>query len=414
MSKEGPEMPKMKLTSAAVFELPFAEKGQAFVYDTVTRGFGVRVGTSKKSYICEAQVNGKTRRVVIGDTSNLTTEEARKAAKKYAGQMAGGVDPNAQKAEDRARVLTWDEAQEAFFKGRKIKETSLKNYKSVLRCQFADWGNKQLKDITPSMMLKRFGAIGETSGPATANLAGRIFRSVWNYCRAATANGAGEYVLPECPVRRISETRSWHKEKRRQGYIRNDQVPAWFDAVHGLVSERHPSHAAAFRDLLELYIRTGLRRGEGMALAWKDVNLPGRLFTIADTKNGKPLVLPMSNQLVTLFERRKEATGGKGFVFAGEGATGRLTDPRKMHDAVQASSGIAFGFHDLRRTFATLAERLDLSAYAIKRLLNHADNGDVTSGYLIADPERLREPMQRISDELDRLAKLQKVAQIAA
>jgi len=408
-------MPKLKLTSAVVFELPNPASGQILYYDTTTRGFGVRVGATKKSYIVEAQVNGKTRRVVIGDTTNWTTEAARKEAKRYAGQMAGGADPNAQKAEARARVMTWAEAQEAFFKGRKIKATTVANYKSVLRCHFSDWDGKQLKDLSPAMMLKRFGTIGDTTGPATANLAGRIFRSVWNFCRASTADGAGVYVLPECPVRRVSETRSWNKVARRQTYVRNDQLPAWFAAVRGLTSERHPDHAAAFSDLLELYIRTGLRRNEGMALAWKDVNLAGQTFTIAETKNGKPLTLPMSSQLVTLFERRKAATGGKGYVFAGDGKTGRLTDPRKMHEALQKACGVAFGFHDLRRTFATLAESLDLSAYAIKRLLNHADNGaDVTAGYLMHDPERLRVPMQRISDELDRLARLEVALKTAA
>ena len=56
--------------------------------------------------------------------------------------------------------------------------------------------------------------------------------------------------------------------------------------------------------------------------------------------------------------------------------------------------------HDLRRTFITIAESLDLSHYAIKRLVNHKISGDVTAGYVVADVGRLREPMQRISDRI--------------
>ena len=48
----------------------------------------------------------------------------------------------------------------------------------------------------------------------------------------------------------------------------------------------------------------------------------------------------------------------------------------------------------------SIAEGLDLPAYALKRLLNHKMNNDVTAGYIMRDVERLRKPMQRIADFL--------------
>ena len=51
-----------------------------------------------------------------------------------------------------------------------------------------------------------------------------------------------------------------------------------------------------------------------------------------------------------------------------------------------------------RRTFITIAESLDIPAYALKRLLNHKMTNDVTAGYIVADVERLRKPMQLITD----------------
>ncbi len=53
-------------------------------------------------------------------------------------------------------------------------------------------------------------------------------------------------------------------------------------------------------------------------------------------------------------------------------------------------SDIRFTVHDLRRTLITIAEGLDISAYALKRLMNHRINGDVTAGYIMTDVERLR------------------------
>ena len=61
-------------------------------------------------------------------------------------------------------------------------------------------------------------------------------------------------------------------------------------------------------------------------------------------------------------------------------------------------SGVPFTLHDLRRTFATVADSLDLPAYALKRLLNHKMNNDVTAGYIMKDVERLRKPMQQVAN----------------
>ena len=50
-----------------------------------------------------------------------------------------------------------------------------------------------------------------------------------------------------------------------------------------------------------------------------------------------------------------------------------------------------------------MAESLELSAYALKKLLNHKSGNDVTAGYIVLDLERLRQPMQAITDKLLKL-----------
>ncbi len=67
---------------------------------------------------------------------------------------------------------------------------------------------------------------------------------------------------------------------------------------------------------------------------------------------------------------------------------------------VVALSGVEFTPHDLRRTFVTIAESLDIPAYALKRFMNHKSNGDVTAGYIVLSVERLRKPMQAITDHI--------------
>ncbi len=67
-------------------------------------------------------------------------------------------------------------------------------------------------------------------------------------------------------------------------------------------------------------------------------------------------------------------------------------------EQVTRASGVEFTLHDLRRRFLTIAESLDIPHYALKRLANHRDSSDVTAGYIVADVERLRQPMQLIMD----------------
>ncbi len=65
---------------------------------------------------------------------------------------------------------------------------------------------------------------------------------------------------------------------------------------------------------------------------------------------------------------------------------------------VRAKSSIRFSFHDLRRTFLTMGEKLDVPPYALKRLVNHSVSNDMTGRYLVLDIERLRIHMSRITD----------------
>ena len=56
-------------------------------------------------------------------------------------------------------------------------------------------------------------------------------------------------------------------------------------------------------------------------------------------------------------------------------------------------------FHDLRRTFATTAEHLDVGSYKLKRLMNHSTGrGDVTAGYIILTAETLRQSAEKIQN----------------
>ena len=227
-------MAKIKLTSAAVFEMSTPEKGQVLIYDSALPGFGVRVTPSKKSYFAEARVAGRTRRVTIGSASVFTTDKARVEAKRILGQMATGHDVNAEKQEAKAKTIKLSEAWTGYIQNRTLKPSTLAEYERMFSNYLADWGTKELATITPAMVSKRFSTLTENNGKGAANGAFRVFRAVYNHARATSAKADGTYTLPENPVRRVSETKSWHKLSRRKTYVAAGDLPAWFAAIHAL------------------------------------------------------------------------------------------------------------------------------------------------------------------------------------
>ncbi len=395
----------MRLSKSTVDRLqppvpaPPATRAQAFHRDDLLKGFAVRITeTGARSFIVETKVNGKTRRATLGKYPNLTVEQARKLAQERLGIIASGRDPEAEKREAQAAGVTLGQAFDAYLLARKdLKPRTIGGYRDAMRGGFADWQGTALVDITKDMVERRHRQIAQTRGEATANLCMRVLRAVFNFAAGKYEDAKGRTFLPENPVKRLSATRAWYRVERRKTVIKAYQLPAWYAAVTAL-------DAATVRDFLLLSLLTGLRKGEAAQLTWDRVDLADRTLIVADTKNHEDHVLPLPDHLHALLARRKAAAEAlpaaerSRHVFPGDGKTGYLIEPRRQIAHVIAHSGVTFTPHDLRRTFITVAESLDIPAYALKRLLNHKMRNDVTAGYIVADVERLRRPMQQIED----------------
>jgi len=207
----------------------------------------------------------------------------------------------------------------------------------------------------------------------------------------------GDSIFRVNPVNRITQLRARYRINRRVTLIKHYDLAAWYEAVMNLKNDSVAPNREAVRDFLLLVLFTGLRRSEAAKLRWSRVDFRDRTLTVVDTKNRTDHTLPLTSFLYELLEERK-AKATTPFVFANELGLGGLTDPKKQIRNVVLESGVNFTVHDLRRTFITIAESLDISAYALKRLLNHKMTNDVTAGYIITDVERLRAPMQKITD----------------
>ncbi len=388
-------MPVVSLTKTEVEKIPYTSGGEVFYYDAKIKGFGLRVARTKKTYFAEGRVHGKTRRVKIGThESGLWTPEAArdKAKNELLPEMANGKDPNAKKRQAREKAdITLQMCFEAYLERGNLKPKTVFDYKGVFKNCFKVWADRPLPDISKDAITKKYRAIADKH-PAYANLAFRLLRGLYGFA-------AGRYEgISENPVRVLSQTRIWKKVERRRTLVKPHDLPEFFKGLKLLEAGKDP-RGAVVADYIRVLLFTGLRRNEAAGMKWKDVDFKARNFTIPMTKNGQPHTLPMTETLIEIFRRRQTAAGKNDYVFSVESFDRPLADPRNELNQARTLGGVAFTYHDLRRSFASIAEA-EVSAYQLKRMLNHSMGGDVTAGYIVSDAESLREGMERVARKI--------------
>lgn len=377
---------------------PNGKPTQDFYRDTDLQGFGIRVTSGgTKTYIVEIRVKGKSRRFSIGKHGHLTPEMARKAAQKMLGEIALGGDPANERHARRSEAITLRHVFYDYLDTRKsLKPQTLHDYHRCIEGELKDWLNTPMTEITRDMVEQRHRKIGQRSH-ARANNVMRVLRALFNYSLEHYEDPDGRPLITSNPVNRLSKTRGWYRVKRRQTLLKPHEIKPWFDASMMLNHE-------TTRDYLHFLLFTGLRRSEAAALTWDDVDFKDRSFVIPETKNSEPHHLPFSSFIENMLICRHLAAE-KIWVFPSPMTDGPIKEPRTALDRIAALSKISITCHDLRRTYITIAESLDIPAYALKRLLNHKISNDVTAGYIVPSTERLREPMQRIADRILELTK---------
>src|SRR6266446_6030088 len=98
-----------KLTKSIVDRAEVPPKGQAFVWCSEDRGFGVRINASgSRTFIAQGRINGKERRVSIGRPGVFSVDQARAQARELLRGMRLGVDPVEEKRASRPKASRYE------------------------------------------------------------------------------------------------------------------------------------------------------------------------------------------------------------------------------------------------------------------------------------------------------------------
>jgi integrase len=385
-------MPRKRLTERVIGTLRGRPAGsgssQPLIYfDAAMPGFGVSVSskTGLKTYVVQRDLpDGRTVRRTIGlvGTEITSLAEARERAGEIIQNLRQGIDPRTTARGEATLAMV----AEAYVNARpNLSEKSKAGYASAFDDYLSDWHDRKLTAITREMVEQRHLELGRERGQAIANAVMRALRAIFNWA-------IDRY--PDVTANPVKLRGQWFKIPRRSRHVSADNASKFYKAVLEL-----PNDVA--RDYLITLLFTGLRREEAAGLTWGEVDCGAKVIRVpaSRTKARRALNLPMSDLIYRLLKDRREI-GDAGYVFPAASTSGHIAEPKHPLGLIAEATGIAISAHDLRRTWTNAAVEAGIHPLHMKALLNHSLQGDVTAGYTTLTENDLREPAQKVTDQL--------------
>ncbi|MEQ1683492.1 MAG: tyrosine-type recombinase/integrase [Burkholderiaceae bacterium] len=371
-------------TKAQIAALPVPVIGQALYWDTgdgAIEGFGVRVtANGKKAYVVQARVNGASRRVVVGQCTGRSAIALEQALRKAGGMLEQlkdkQVDLTAEKREGRAaakakrvkdatQAWTLREVMEQYLRERTVNDRPLKDstkrdIRRHVEKNFGDWADAPVAAITVEAVKVRFAKL-QARAPQQAKQGMGILRALLSFARDEASTKAGGNTFPLLALNPVS---AGLKRKLKPADGRETMVP--LDRVRAtwrMLEERRAQSIADSPertgiDIVSFGLLTGCRLGEAQNLTFDLIDLEEGWWkiTAAVAKDRKARTLPLCAAAVALL-RARAARPGNPFVFPSRTMAGRqhFKAPRGALDRVSKVAGLHLSFHDLRRTYMSVA-----------------------------------------------------------
>ena len=258
------------------------------------------------------------------------------------------------------------------YKQSRVKATSFYDIEKKLTLRILPFfGEMQIKDITPLTILEWQNTLSEYSYAYRKDLMTHL-TSIYNY--------AERYHDIKNVAKRAEKPRNLEAKKEMLFW-----TPEEFAAAVSTVEQ--PGYAMLFRFLF----LTGCRKGEALALTWKDVDLTsgavhicksvsnkvranGKWYSITTPKNvgsDRTVYLPSFFCKMLKAYKEEQATAGP-FLFGGEDPFPHITIDRRFHQAADAAGVKRIRIHDLRHSCASLLIHKGVSIVAVSRHLGHS------------------------------------------
>ena len=414
-----------------------ADKQQVFLRDTKKPALRVRcTAAGAKSFVFETKLHRQTIRLTLGAVSKRSIDDARKEVdtllSDYVNKGVNPIEHNreviaakkakkaidaANKAIDAIKAATVGEIWLEYITERRARRWSERHYADHVKLAKAGGAPANrgtrgkgrtiegplfrfmgltLADLTPELV-EQWAERERQTRPTQAQLALRILKAFINWCREhPTYRATAPNINPANNKRVIDALGA--KKKAKRDVLLVEQLPAWFKAVRQVGNN---TLAAYFQCLLIM----GCRPGELRALKWSDINHQWRWVTIRDKVEGER-VIPLTPYVAHLLDGLPKLNG---WVFAADrGAQGVITSPNKRHTLACTVAGVeGLTLHGLRRSFASMGQRLDLPAGVVAQIQGHKPSATAEKHYIVRQLDDLRPYHERIEQWLLEKAEVQ-------
>lgn len=377
-------------------------KSQSFLWDAGAPGLGLRaVPSGAKSYIFQAKLSGQAIRITIGDPRTWDISAAQAEARRLKVVIDSGRDPRAVEAdrvaaEAAAKASATDEArrqsvtlghvwpvyvadrianwsEDHINAHRKLMQAGGQPRKRSPKLTVAGplyaLADVRLVDLT-NEHVEAWAKKEVASRPSSARLALRLLKACLNWC---SENAAYSSIVKTNAAKSNRARETLGKPKKRTGVLHRQQLASWFAAVRKI---GNPVISAYLQCLLLL----GPRREELAELRWADVDFQWASLKLSDKVEDFRIIPlpPYVAHLLNALPRRNE------WVFSSpEAESGHLVEPRKAHNGALAVAGLPpLSLHDLRRSFATLSEWVEVPAGIAAQIQGHAPQGVREQNYI--------------------------------
>lgn len=336
----------------------------------------VKPGGSK-SWVLRVQVDGKRRDIGLGSAKTVSLAEARQAADELRRKLARGIDPIAERKQERVVIPTFREAavlvheeHKAAWKNGKHQAQWLSTLKSYA---YPDLGDLLVSEIEGPIIRDVLAKIWLTK-PETAR---RVRQRIGTVLDWAYAKG---YRASEAPMRSLSK--GLPRQPKKDGHFAAmsfADVPAFLQILR-----RRESMG---RLALEALILTAARSGEIRMAKWPELDLKAGLWSIPAErmKMGRPHIVPLSSQAVDVFNRAaKLRIPATDLVFFGTKARKPLSDMTLLKILRDMEAGVTV--HGFRSAFRDwVAEETNYPGEVAEAALAHAIPNKVEAAYRRTD-----------------------------
>jgi integrase len=268
-------------------------------------------------------------------------------------------------------------------------------------------GERPAREVTTRDIEDLLRAVSSTGvAPRSVNKVRQLVCAIFNYGARPSTYGLGSNPALFADRRREPDRAplAFYSPEQIEELARSLATGAHRDASRPALSpdeiEARAAEDVQDAELVRVAAYAGLRRGELVALHWRDVDFPGRKIVVRrslsgdtelrSTKSRRVREVPLADQAAAALDRlsrRGEFTGPDDYVFVNR--LGRRLDPSALRRRVERARDAAglepLRFHDLRHTYGSLLVAGGIDLASVKAAMGHS-RITTTERYLHARP----------------------------